>query len=92
MTGDERIATALMVTPLNSAAVGLARPKSSNFAPVEVSMMFPGFRSRCTIPARCALSSAYAICAPYFSTCSGGSGPFSNLFASVSPSTHSITR
>ena len=28
--------------------------------------MLPGFRSRCTTPLRCALSSASAICIPYF--------------------------
>ncbi len=38
-----------------------ANPKSRSFAPVLVSMMFPGFRSRCVMPCRCALSSASAI-------------------------------
>ena len=41
--------------------VSFARPKSSSFAPVFVSMMLPGLRSRWTMPARCALSSASAI-------------------------------
>src|SRR5215469_14562298 len=89
--GDGRAAT-VNVEPLTSATAGLAKPKSSSFAPVGVSMMFPGFRSLCTTPLRCALSSASAICAPYFSTCSIGRGPFSSRLASVSPSTHSITR
>ena len=40
---------------------GLARPKSSSLAPDLVSMMFPGLRSRCTIPLLWALSSASAI-------------------------------
>ena len=44
-----------------AAASGFARPKSSSFTPVFVSMTLPGFRSRCTIPCRCALSSASAI-------------------------------
>ncbi len=43
---------------------GFARPKSINFAPPAVSMMFPGFRSRCTIPLRCATASASATAMP----------------------------
>jgi hypothetical protein len=43
-----------------------ARPKSNSFAPAFVSITFAGFRSRCTIPCRCALSSASAISAPTF--------------------------
>ena len=31
---------------------GFASPKSISFAPPAVSMMFPGFRSRCTMPLR----------------------------------------
>ena len=38
-----------------------AKPKSSSFTPLFVSMTLPGLRSRCTMPARCALSSASAI-------------------------------
>ena len=38
-----------------------ASPKSRSFAPDFVSMMLPGLRSRCTMPARCAVSSASAI-------------------------------
>ena len=41
--------------------LAFANPKSSNFAPDFVSMMLPGFKSRWTIPWRCALSSASAI-------------------------------
>jgi hypothetical protein len=33
-----------------------------------------------------------AICAPYFRTCSNGSGPFSSRFASVSPPRTSVAR
>ena len=69
-----------------------ASPKSISFAPVFVSMMFPGFRSRCVTPPRCAFSSPSQISIPYFNTCSGGSGPFLSRSASVSPSRNSITR
>ena len=31
-------------------AIAFARPKSSSFTPVFVSITLPGFRSRCTIP------------------------------------------
>src|SRR5438876_7589731 len=44
----------------SAGAVGFARPKSISLAPVLVSMTLLGFRSRCTMPARCALSSAPA--------------------------------
>ena len=44
-----------------ASASRLARPKSSTFAcPPVVSMMFDGFRSRCTICAACAVSRASA--------------------------------
>ena len=42
-------------------AIAFASPKSSSFTPDFVSITLPGFRSRCTIPCRCALSSASAI-------------------------------
>ena len=45
-------------------ATAFARPKSRSFTPDFVSMTLPGFRSRCTIPCRCALSSASAISIP----------------------------
>ncbi len=38
-----------------------ARPKSSSFTPSFVSITLPGLRSRCTMPCRCAQSSAAAI-------------------------------
>ncbi len=57
------------------AAWNFARPKSSSFTPDFVSMTLPGFRSRCTIPCRCALSSASAISIPKRRSCSAGSGP-----------------
>jgi hypothetical protein len=74
--GDRCGAVAVSVASEAEGIVGRARPKSRSFAPVEVSMMLPGFRSRCTTPLRCALSSASAICIPYFNTCSSGRGPF----------------
>ena len=45
--------------------MSFARPKSSSLAPLFVSMMLPGFRSRWTMPWRCALSSASAISMAY---------------------------
>ena len=45
-------------------AWNFARPKSSSFTPDFVSITLPGFRSRWTIPCRCALSSASAISIP----------------------------
>ena len=39
----------------------IARPKSRSFAPVLLSMMLPGLRSRWTMPALCAVTSASAI-------------------------------
>ena len=38
-----------------------ASPKSSSLAPDFVSMTFPGFRSRCTMPLPCAVPKASAI-------------------------------
>ncbi len=35
-----------------ASALDRASPKSSSFAPVFVSITFPGLRSRCTIPCR----------------------------------------
>ena len=68
-----------------------ARPKSSSFAPDRVSITLPGFRSRWTMPARCARSSASAT-----STACAAPGPRQRpdwrRAASVSPSTNSITR
>ncbi len=49
-------------------------PKSSTFTvPPMVSMMFAGFRSRCTTFARCAVASPSAICAPIAAAHSTGS-------------------
>ena len=46
----------------DAAPRSFASPKSSNFGPLFVSVTLSGFRSRCTMPARCALSSASASC------------------------------
>jgi hypothetical protein len=46
------------------AAIAFASPKSRSFTPDFVSMTLPGFKSRCTIPCRCALSNASAISTP----------------------------
>src|SRR5713226_8482734 len=70
VTGVVRVAAAVSVVPAASGGAAFARPKSSSLAPDAVSMMLPGFTSRCTTPVRCALSSASAICIPYFSACS----------------------
>ena len=45
-------------------AIAFARPKSRSFTPDFVSITLPGFKSRWTIPCRCALSSASAISVP----------------------------
>ena len=55
-------------------------------------MILPGFRSRWTMPARWALSSADAISIGSRSACSSGSAPFARRSASVSPSRYSMTR
>ena len=53
----------------------LAMPKSSTFTvPSGVSLMFAGFRSRCTMPRSCAASSAAAICVAMSSASLDGSG------------------
>ena len=74
------------------AAAGFARPKSSSFTPDAVSITFPGLRSRCTMPARCAFSSASQICTPISNVCFSGSGPFCMRDSRVSPCTYSMTR
>src|ERR1700726_5024724 len=49
-----------------SVAADFAGPKFISFAPPLVSMMFLGFKSRCTIPWRCATVSASATAIPIF--------------------------
>ncbi len=94
IVGDSRsespVALLPPARPMNP--VERASPKSISLAPDRVSMTFPGLRSRCTIPARWARSSASASWTPILSTSGIGSGPRSSRPASVSPSTSSITR
>ncbi len=93
MVGDW--VSAAIDTPLLGAPaspVARARPKSISLAPLLVSMMFPGLRSRWITPARWARSSASAICPPSLTTSAVGSAPRVSRCASVSPSTSSITR
>ena len=96
------------IDPLATVPAGapvFARPKSSSLAsggpkgpPLRTSMMLPGFRSRWTIPLRCALSSAsaiwMAICSASSTRRGGPLGPpvLAIRSASVSPSRNSITR
>ncbi len=70
-----------------------ASPKSSTFAsPRSVTKMFAGLRSRCTMPARCAASSASAICSPRVNTLSIGIGLPPIAYFSVRPCSRSMTR
>ncbi len=73
-------------------STAFARPKSRSLTPDFVSMTLPGFRSRCTMPWRCALSRASAISSPYRSVWSSASGPRASRSDSVSPSRYSMTR
>src|ERR1039458_10291305 len=65
---------------------------SGNPQSVAKGVMFPGFRSRCTIPCRCATASASAIAMPILSISGSGRAPLRSLLARVSPSRNSITR
>ena len=54
-----------------------AKPKSRILtSPSSPTITFSGFRSRCTIPAPCALASPSAICTAICSNCRTGSAPF----------------
>ena len=68
-----------------------ASPKSRTFTPDFVSMILAGFRSRCTIPLRCAASSAAANWSASGSAFSGANEPLARRASNVSPSTSSIT-
>ena len=78
-------------------ALILEMPKSSSLtwialAEVSTRKIFPGFRSRCTMPCSCTLDRALAVCSSSCATASTGSGP-SRLSRtdSSSPSRYSIT-
>ena len=94
VSGCVIVGETLSAAPLLLAGVAPTRanPKSISFAPVLVSITFPGFRSRCTTPIACARSSAEAISAPSLSTSATGNGPRATRCARVSPSSSSITR
>ena len=87
VSGVVRVAMSTMASSRN-----LATPKSRTLAPVFVRAMFPGFRSRWTIPCLCAAANASAICAPNFNTSSCLSGPRSSRAESDSPSRSSMTK
>ena len=68
-----------------------ARPKSRSFAsPRSVTNTFAGLRSRCTIPAAWAASSASATCEPSSSTRSTANGRPDTSCLSVWPCIRSI--
>ena len=79
-----------------SAAAGTPRispgRKSISFAPAFVSMMFPGFRSRCTMPLAVRDRKCFGYGIPIFKISFSGKGPFASLSARVSPSRNSMTR
>ena len=93
VSGVDSVTVAVMAAMLPvTAGRNFATPKSSSFAPLLVSMMLLGFRSRCTTPARCALSSASAISMAHLSASPDVRGPRCRRSASVCPSRCSITR
>src|SRR5271169_2416977 len=99
VTGEAMLATVATAENAGAAefvpeakACSLASPKSSNLAPALVSMTLPGFRSRWTIPLRCALSRASAISIAMRRVSSGVSGLRAIRADNVSPSRYSITR
>jgi len=72
-------------------SVSFARPKSSTFTkPSFDTMMLPGFRSRWTMPAACALASPSAAWARYPTSVFTSVRPRWMASASVMPSTCSI--
>ena len=84
---------------MGAAPEAFARPKSSSFAvsgaeapPLLTRKTLPGLRSRCTMPARCALSRASAIWMATAKAFCTGSAPRARRAASVSPSKYSSTR
>ena len=75
-------------TPPQPARASFARPKSSSLTPALVSRMLAGFRSRWTMPLRCAASSASQICARVLQRLVERQ----RALRAASPSTYSITR
>ncbi len=80
------------MSPAIGRLIALASPKSRTLTlPSGVILMFAGFRSRWITPFSCANSSASAIWAPMRSASAIDSGPPTSRWASVSPSTSSMT-
>ena len=76
-----------------SVSHALASPKSSTLTvPSSVSLMLAGLRSRWTMPASCAASSASAICRAIGIASSIGIAPRAIRSERSSPSTSSMTR
>jgi hypothetical protein len=92
VSGCAWVGSAVMESTASAPRRSFARPKSSSFAPPLVRMMFPGLRSRCTTPWRCALSRASATAMAMRSSSGVGIDPRSRRAASVSPSRYSMTR
>ena len=75
----------------DTGSISFARPKSSTFTrPCSFTMMFEGFRSRCTIPDWWAVASASAICAPNWIARAGSMPSGGIRSASVWPATYSM--
>ena len=69
-----------------------AMPKSMTTGSLSCSMTLPGFRSRCTTPAACTATSAWASPLASRSSAQGGSGPCWRTTSSrVWPGTYLVT-
>ncbi len=76
-----------------AASTAFAMPKSVIFTlPDGVTMMLPGFTSRCTRPRSWAACNALPVCSSRSIVTSAVSRPREMIVASGSPSTSSITR
>ncbi len=86
------IAVGITEAPCDTGSVSLARPKSRIFTnPSFDTMMFSGFRSRCTMPAECALARPSAVWTATSRSLRVGSGsPETISSRRVLPSTSSI--
>lgn len=80
-----RLMPVVSASPSREVVAYFARPKSRSSTPLDVSMMFPGFRSRWMIPWACAVARASAICAPYCKTLSIGKGRSSDDLPATGP-------
>ncbi len=91
VTSGADVCAEVTSSPVISGEAGFARPKSSSFTPDFVSMTLAGFRSRWTMPFRCAAARAAQISEPMRARASVGIGPRASRAASVSPSRSSVT-